>query len=158
MMKTLYGVVALMGILFLANTPLFAHCEVPCGIYGDENRFEVMAEHVATIEKAINQIAALSKEGEKNYNQIVRWVNTKENHANELQHIVTQYFMTQRVKPADPKDADKFKAYQEQVTSLHQMLVYAMKTKQSLDPGNVEKLKGLLNSFQSAYMAAHKHK
>lgn len=157
-MRSVYGLSALLGMLFFANTSLLAHCEVPCGIYGDENRFEIMAEHVATIEKAINKISALSKEGEKNYNQIVRWVNTKENHANELQHIVTQYFMTQRVKPADPSDGAKYKAYQEKVTALHQMLVYAMKTKQSLDLGNVEKLKGLLNGFQSAYMMAHKHK
>ncbi|MDX1763645.1 MAG: superoxide dismutase [Ni] [bacterium] len=157
-MKTVYGLMLFLGFLLVGNPSLFAHCEVPCGIYGDENRLQVMAEHVATIEKAINQIGALSKEGDKNYNQIVRWVNTKENHANELQHIVTQYFMTQRVKPVDPKDGEKHKAYQEQVTALHQMLVYAMKTKQSLDLENVEKLKGLLNGFHNAYMGAHQHK
>ena len=28
----------------------------------------------------------------------------KEEHANQLQHIVTQYFMTQRIKPVDQKD------------------------------------------------------
>ena len=29
------------------------HCQVPCGIYGDQNRFEQMLEDQSTIEKAV---------------------------------------------------------------------------------------------------------
>ena len=43
--------------------------------------------------------------------------------------------------------------YVEQVTSLHQMLVYAMKTKQTTDLGNVEKLRGLMQAFKASYLA-----
>jgi hypothetical protein len=38
------------------------------------------------------------------------------------------------------------------------MIVYAMKTKQSLDPANVAELRNLLSSFHSEYMGAHVHK
>ena len=41
--------VALMG--FFATT-VFAHCQVPCGIYGDQLRFEQMLEDEHTISKA----------------------------------------------------------------------------------------------------------
>jgi nickel superoxide dismutase len=31
----------------------------------------------------------------------VRWVTTKETHAQEIQDIVSAYFLTQRIKPAE---------------------------------------------------------
>jgi len=37
-------------------------------------------------------IIKLSNEETINYNQIVRWVNNKEDHANKLQDIVSQHF------------------------------------------------------------------
>ena len=86
-----------MMALLLAAPAVIAHCEIPCGIYDDAARFTEMREHVATIEKSMNQISELEKGG--NANQLVRWVSNKEHHANEVQHIVSQYFMTQRVKP-----------------------------------------------------------
>ena len=30
------------------------YCEIPCGIYGDEERIRLLKEHVTTIEKVIN--------------------------------------------------------------------------------------------------------
>ena len=49
-------------------------------------------------------------------NQLVRWVDNKEIHADELSEIVTYYFMTQRIKPpaADADDAAKAK-YQKEI-------------------------------------------
>ena len=121
-----------------------AHCEIPCGIYDDGMRLDQVAEHIKTIEKSMNKINALSKENPVNYNQLVRWVTNKETHANEIQHIVTQYFMTQRIKPDAKKYAEKLKA-------LHHMLIYAMKCKQTTDPTNTEKLKSLLKEFEILY-------
>jgi nickel superoxide dismutase len=46
----------------------------------------------------MNQIIALNNETPINYNQLVRWIMNKETHADEIQRIVTQYFMTQRIK------------------------------------------------------------
>jgi nickel superoxide dismutase len=122
----------------------FSHCEIPCGIYDDEMRIEMIYEHIATIEKSMNQIKELEKEGNQNYNQLVRWIVNKENHASELQEIVSQYFMTQRIKP-DTKD------YEKKLGLLHQMLVYSMKCKQTTDLTHVNTLKGLVKEFQGLY-------
>ena len=37
-----------------------AHCQVPCGIYGDERRFEELLEDTETIAKAIAEIGTLA--------------------------------------------------------------------------------------------------
>ena len=95
-------------LFFLTNTS-FPHCEIPCGIYGDETRLTLLAEHITTIEKSINTITALSAEKNSDQNQLVRWITNKEHHAEEFQHIVYQYFMTQRIKPVDKKDTKNYK-------------------------------------------------
>ena len=133
--------------LVLAPGLAAAHCEVPCGIYGDAMRIEMLREHVTTIEKAMNQIDALTAEGDKNYNQIVRWITNKEQHAVEFQHIVSQYFLHQRIKPAGADDSD----YVKQLTLLHEMLVHAMKSKQTTETAHTEKLDELISEFSAAY-------
>ena len=150
MKKIRLGSVVLSMALLCASAA-FPHCEIPCGIYGDEMRMDTMAEDITTIEKSMKLIVELSKEENKNYNQIVRWVNNKEKHANHVQEILYQYFMTQRVKPVDEKNTKEYKKYVEQITLLHQMLVYAMKTKQTTDLAHVEQLKSLLTQFNTAY-------
>ncbi|MGB7053895.1 MAG: superoxide dismutase [Ni] [bacterium] len=134
-----------------------AHCEIPCGIYGDEMRFAMIEEHIATIEKSMQMIVDLSKEVNKNYNQLVRWVVNKEEHANHIQEIVSQYFMTQRIKIADAEDNDAYQRYVKQVVLLHQILIYAMKTKQAVDFANIEQLRTLVGKFEATYLG-HKHK
>ncbi len=128
-----------------------AHCEIPCGIYNDELRIELIKEDIQTIEKSTVQIVELSKATPVNYNQIVRWVSNKEEHADKIQEIVSQYFLTQRVKPADPKDEAAYAKYVKQVTLLHEMLVQAMKAKQTTDMEAVERLKVLTSEFYEAY-------
>ena len=76
-----------------------AHCQIPCGIYDDELRVQLIEEHIGTVEKSMQQIIALGKEQPVNMNQLVRWIDNKEQHAQEIQDIVTAYFMAQRVKP-----------------------------------------------------------
>ena len=120
-----------------------------------------MAEHVATIEKSMNQIQLLSEEvaglDPQDMNQMVRWIQNKEKHAEDLVHIVTQYFMTQRVKPVDEKDSKAYEEYVKKLTLLHQMMFYGMKSKQTTDFANVEKLKSLLDSFEDAYFGPERH-
>jgi nickel superoxide dismutase len=82
----------------------------------------------------------------------VRWVDNKEKHADEIQEIVTQYFMTQRIKPADPSDKEAQAAYVEKLTLLHGMLIQSMKAKQGTDLDVVQKLRTLLDSFSEAYL------
>ncbi len=148
---------AVLVVSIAMASPAFAHCEIPCGIYDDEMRLNMIAEHITTIEKSINEIERLSKEEPRNFNQIVRWVQNKEDHANELQHIVSQYFMTQRLKPVDKGETEAYAAYMEKLVLLHQMLTYSMKAKQTTDKVNVDKLRSLLSEFRAAYMETHKH-
>ncbi len=144
-------------LIGLLAAPLiaYAHCEVPCGIYGDSNRFSAMREDIATIEKAMKQITALSTADKKNYNQLVRWVNTKEIHATKLQETVWQYFLTQRVKPV-AKNNPAYPSYLKKLKLLHHLSVFAMKAKQSTNLAVVQKLKVLVDQFQKTYMVKKK--
>ena len=138
--------------LILIIRPLaFSHCEVPCGIYNDKMRFNMIEEHITTIEKALNQIVELSQQSPQNYNQIVRWVVNKEHHAEEIQHIISQYFLTQRLKPIDKKEKEAYQKLRDKIAFCHEILVYAMKTKQSTDLSNVQNLKSSVKKFSNAY-------
>merc|ERR1712137_807760 len=57
------------------------HCQVPCGIFDDPAMVAELKQHAATIRKAMVQSADLHADsGLQNMNQIVRWINTKEDH------------------------------------------------------------------------------
>ena len=153
-MVTLGSCPTLLTFLFLTvlfSIRGFSHCQVPCGIYDDEMRIGMIGEHIATIEKSMKQIVELSESEIQNLNQIVRWIQNKDAHADDLSDIVTYYFMTQRLKPIEGKDSAEYKEYVNKLTLLHQMLFYAMKSKQTTDLANVEKLKSLLKDFEVAY-------
>lgn len=137
----------LLTIMFAlgAQRAAFAHCEVPCGIYGDQQRFEAMLEDHTTVAKASDQINALAgKPDAQSHNQLARWVANKESHATKIQHTIAQYFMTQRIKPNDPKYVDK-------LTKAHAVMLAAMKAKQSVDPAVAAKLRESVLAFYEAY-------
>ena len=156
-MKKSFLVISLLLVSFGFSKVTFAHCEVPCGIYHDELRVELIKEHIQTIEKAMNQITELQSAETINYNQLVRWINTKEHHANLIQEVAEQYFLTQRVKFADPDDGEKYQKYIAQLTTVHELIVYAMKSKQTTDLVNVEKMQESLMAFEEAYFGEHRH-
>ncbi|MBU0753699.1 MAG: superoxide dismutase, Ni [Planctomycetes bacterium] len=135
-----------------AGIKLFAHCQIPCGIYDDKARLVMLEEHVTTIAKSMKEIKELSKEEKPNWNQIVRWVNNKEKHADELTEIVTYYFMAQRIKPADPQNKEAFEKYIQELTLLHGMVVHAMKAKQTTDSAHVDALSELIHQFGHSYL------
>jgi nickel superoxide dismutase len=151
--KTILLVVISCMLLLLVSLPMaFSHCEIPCGIYNDPMRMDMMAEDITTIEKSMKEIKELSAQGEKNYNQLVRWIINKDNHADYFSEIVTQYFMTQRITPVAESDEKAYKEYINKLTLLHKMLVYAMKCKQTTDLQNVEQLRACLAQFRTAYL------
>jgi nickel superoxide dismutase len=156
--KTLIAGTTCTLIVVLASIA-YSHCQIPCGIYGDHMRFDMIAENLATVERSMNQITQLSKEEKPDMNQIVRWVNNKEKHAEDISQIITYYFMAQRIKPADKTDPHKYEQYIEKLTTLHEMLVYTMKAKQSTDIENVQKIRAMLAEFKTAYFekAEHEH-
>ena len=103
--------------------------------------------------KMINE---LSKEATPNYNQLVRWVVNKEEHAKKIQEIVSQYFLHQRVKIAASSE-EKYAKYVSLLTTLHEISVYAMKAKQSTDMTNIKKLRDSVDAFEKVYFHSHKH-
>jgi nickel superoxide dismutase len=146
--------VALAAVL---SSVVYSHCQIPCGIYDDPARLAEIAEHIATIEKSMKQITELSADQKPNYNQLVRWVNNKDDHADELSRIVTYYFMAQRITPADKSDTKAYEDYVNKITLLHRMVVHSMKCKQTTDLADVEKLRTLLAEFKTIYLAEHEH-
>ncbi|BCS98948.1 hypothetical protein DSLASN_45800 [Desulfoluna limicola] len=133
----------------------FAHCEIPCGIYDDEMRFEMILEHIATIEKSMKAITSLSPPKKGDHNQLVRWITNKEKHADDIQEIVSQYFLTQRVTL--PKDSKMMGDYVESLKRLHEILVYAMKAKQTTDLEVVRSLRETTKAYRILYRTMHGH-
>lgn len=138
--------------LVVVTSIVYSHCQIPCGIYGDPRRFDMIDENITTVEKSMKQIMELSQQNKLNMNQIVRWVHNKEEHADDIGHIVTFYFMAQRIKPVDRTNGKAYAEYVKKLTLLHEMLVYSMKAKQTTDLSNVEKLRKLLAEFRNAYL------
>ena len=115
------------GFLSAFSVAAYAHCQVPCGIYDDHARIEKMLEDTATILKADRLIAQLSgKTDALSQNQLVRWVMTKEKHAQDVISIISNYFLTQRVK-------ENQKDYGERLKKHHAVIAAAMKVKQNPD-------------------------
>lgn len=151
-MKAIFVMGVALWFLLLGTQQIYAHCEIPCGIYTDEMRIHMIEEDIATIAKSMNQIIELSKDPQKNSNQLIRWVMKKEEHADKIQHIVAQYFMTQRIKTVADKNSEAYKKYITELSLLHEMLITAMKTKQSTDLEQVKKLRELSAEFAKSYL------
>lgn len=143
------SIIGLASLIFTAA--VYAHCQVPCGVYGDQRRFETMLEDTATIAKGMAQITELSAKSDPlSHNQLARWVATKESHASNIQKIIAEYFMTQRIKPT----AD---GYMKKLPAAHAVMVAAMKCKQSVDPANAAALKKSILAFYEAYEGKKPH-
>ena len=142
MMRPLLSV----AVLCTFSSIAMAHCQVPCGIYGDQLRFEQMLEDEHTISKAQLSINELS-EGEvdaQSINQMGRWVRTKEDHATNIQNTIAAYFLAQRIKAGNPE-------YVKQLTAAHAVIVNAMKCKQSADPETAKELEKSIFDLYRAY-------
>ena len=134
---------------------LSAHCQMPCGIYDDQLRFDMMEEDLKTIEKAMNQINKLSCSSAEDRNQVVRWIETKELMAQNIQDVVSAYFLTQRIEVGQ---AD----YVESLKYCHELLVGAMKCKQGVDVSVVKQTRQALQDYRKLYFkgdkeVAHSH-
>ena len=143
--------IATVGLVLIASSVVYSHCQIPCGIYDDNMRFKMMGEHITTIEKSMKLINKLSAEQKPDMNQLVRWVQNKETHADELSDIITYYFMAQRIKPIEKTNTEEYEKYVTKLTLLHQMLVTSMKAKQTSDLSTTKQLTKLLAKFKKAY-------
>lgn len=153
MLRSLFSVVVLCVMASIAHS----HCQVPCGIFHDQLRFEQMLEDEQTISKAQLQVEELV-DGEVDayaVNQMSRWVSTKEQHATNIQQTIAAYFMAQRIKPGTD-------GYTKKLTAAHAVMVAAMKAKQSADPATAKTLEKAIFDFYRAYEGKepqfdHKH-
>merc|ERR1711879_192948 len=133
------------------------HCQVPCGIFDDPKLVADVREAVATIKKAMVQVAELSATmNAQNINQIVRWTNTKEEHATKIISLMSEYCLCQRVKPtADPKSPFKSEAdYVAALQSHHKVMLQAVKCKQTVDPANADALDSAAVEMGKMYLPA----
>ena len=119
------------AIVLIFSAQLNAHCQIPCGVYDDTMRVKMIEEHTLTILKSMNYISMNQNDLEKQ-NQVTRWILNKEQHAQEIQDIVSEYFLTQRIKLKDNSKESK-DLYHAQLAALHSILLDAMKCKQTID-------------------------
>ena len=97
----------------------------------------------------MSEIKSLSAKNDPlSFNQLNRWIMTKEEHAKNIQRVVSDYFLTQRIK-------SKNKNYDKHLRLLHELLVSAMKCKQTVDSQNVDKGLKSLDNFVRVYFDEH---
>merc|ERR1712167_172596 len=112
------------------------HCQVPCGIFDDPATVAEIKEACATIRKAMVQINELGATmSPQNFNQMTRWVNTKEEHACKIITKISEYCLCQRVKPvgAPGSPFTEEKDFMDALKAHHAVMVHAMKAKQTVD-------------------------
>jgi nickel superoxide dismutase len=126
-----------------------AHCQIPCGIYDDHMRVAQMMEDSETILKSCRMMAELSgKTDVQSQNQMIRWVMTKEVHAQKVILAISDYFLTQRVKESQPDYLERLKRH-------HAVIVAAMKAKQNADEQTAQALQRAIQDL-AGYYPAHK--
>ena len=102
------GIITLL-IISLTSTA-WTHCQVPCGIYDDHARVDALTEDMNTIRKAVTKIEELANKNDpQSKNQLIRWVQNKEKHAQNIISTIADYFLTQRVKPKQKDYLDRLK-------------------------------------------------
>jgi nickel superoxide dismutase len=145
------GLMLLAGVVVWVSAPnaAEAHCQVPCGIYDDAARIARLREDTETIAKAITNITHLAGAHDaQSANQLVRWVTTKEDHASHIIQVVAEYFLAQRVKPAD---GDGRAAYLEKLEKHHAVIVAAMKAKQNANMAYADALEHAIAGIAGYY-------
>ncbi len=131
------------------NMTIFAHCQIPCGIYSDAMQIVQIREDLQTIDKSITMIKKLSGNSDSQaLNQLSRWINAKDQHAQKIQDVISRYFLTQRIK-------QNSKNYENQLITLHQLLVSIMKCKQNVEKQHIAKSYELLDDFSKFYFDEH---
>jgi nickel superoxide dismutase len=147
--KTVSLMLFVLAVLVMPRASL-AHCQIPCGIYDDHARVMSMLEDVETVKKSVTEMMALvDKTDLQSKQQFVRWVNNKEMHAQKIIATISDYFLTQRVKPSQED-------YAERLAKHHAVILLSMKAKQTADLNVVEQLGAAVQALE-AYYPEHEH-
>lgn len=149
------GCIFVIGTMASTQPLAQAHCQVPCGIYDDAARIAAMKEDCTTISKAIGMIQQLAGDTKpQSVNQMVRWINTKEDHASKIIETVSTYFLTQKVKPVANGD-EGYQKYLLQLADHHAVMSAAMKTKQTVDESAATALLSAIERLATHYHTSH---
>ena len=133
------------------------HCQVPCGIFDDPKLVAEIREACATIRKAMVKMNELGADmNVQNFNQMTRWCNTKEEHANKIIHLAGDYSLCQRVKKpgvaGSPFQSEK--DYLDALVAHHTLMQAAMKAKQTVDVAACDTLEHAATDFSKMYLPA----
>ena len=131
------------------------HCQVPCGIFDDPATVAAVREACATIRKAMVQINELGAAmNAQNFNQMTRWVNTKEEHAGKIITLVAEYCLCQRVKPvgAPGSPFTEEKDYLDALKAHHAVMQAAMKAKQTAGVAQCDALEHAVGDWAKMYL------
>jgi nickel superoxide dismutase len=141
----LFSAIILVGSIMILSNQVSAHCQIPCGIYDDHARVQTLIEDAVTVEKSARLITELAaKSDAQSQNQLVRWVINKENHAQMIITSISDYFLTQRVKPSQ-------KDYTDRLVKHHAVILAAMKAKQNSDIKYAKVLRKKIETLLSFY-------
>ena len=122
-----------------------SHCQLPCGIYDDHARVHSMLEDADTIQKTVILINDnTGKNDAQSSNQLVRSISNKESHAQSIIETISDYFLTQRVKPSQNDYTERLKKH-------HAVIVASMKAKQNSDLQYVDDLKATIIELEQYY-------
>ena len=145
------------GMVLVSTIPSAqAHCQMPCGIYDDPARIAELKEDAQTIRKAVTSMQTMVEDDDTDpllgFNQGARWVVTKDQHAQNIQDVVSYYFLTQRVKAVRADlSMPGHEYYVQQLMGFHRILVAAMKCKQTVDIANVDELDKAIEAVSAWY-------
>lgn len=136
--------------------PLYAHCDVPCGIY-DPHQAAVAAKTVHTMNKKVTELPAPGsspQEQLEHRNTIIRMVQTKEAHAQlckqELLILWTDYFKPEHLSTFPDLHETFWKAAK--LCSYNKQHVDLAKSQELMDV--VEKITQIFQKAEAAKQAA----
>ncbi len=118
-------------MLVASQENLEAHCQMPCGIYHDDMEFDRIDQYVETMYKGISVLNDSKFGTVKERNEFVRWVMQKDQASDEAAHLISKYFLQQKILPGGD-DTTK------QLVSAHKLLYYTVCIKQTVDLKCVE--------------------
>jgi len=110
----------------------------------------------ATIRKSMDSINELAPDisTPASFNQMTRWVNTKEEHAAKIIEAVSEYCLCQRVKPVGaPKSPFTEESdYIDALKAHHAVMLAAVKAKQSVDVNDAAALEHAVEDWAKMYL------
>lgn len=133
-----------LAALCVSPIGLFGHCQMPCGIYHDDNVYGQIDQYIETMYKAVSEINANKFETVKEKSQFVRWVYQKEKQSSEAADLITTYFLQQKIKPGEDDTSVKSIAAQK-------LLFLMVQIKQSTDIKLVNDFKEEWDKFKHLF-------